>query len=143
MPKLKYEDKIKELKNCPSKKAAEQELIAYRWVKNPITSECFNPVAIKTPKRVLRSESEKCSSYALSMYNLEEKSIVAFKDLEKVNPKIRKTLGGWIAKGFIKKQHGLCTAPNPNNGHFDLYEYTELSIIDSFNIYMEIEKNHD
>ncbi|MGE8436608.1 MAG: hypothetical protein ACN6P2_08725 [Pseudomonas palmensis] len=117
---------------CPPAGASHRATKAWRWVFDPLRTHCFSPVAIKHPPRLLRANEpdEKCSCWALSMYDSERESIRAFSRIEKNFKKIRKTLGSHVALVEILPSDGLCT-PIDGNGHFDFHPYVGSKVSSS------------
>ena len=93
---FKYKDKIelisKERCSCPPSDAAEKTLDAFRRCKNPLSSECFLPQAVKNPPRLLKANSfeEKCSCWGLSMHTSLRASQTAFPKSRKKNSTCKK-----------------------------------------------------
>jgi hypothetical protein len=143
MVKFKHVDKLTQNhlagKSCPPSDAVPVVLQAYRWVKSPVSGDCFVPQAIRNPPRLLRAKNklDKCSCWGLSLHNSLNASKKAFQSLESSFPNIRKNLGGWIAEGKIEKVSGVCT-PIDGNGHFDLHEYELADIEPNFIIVEEV-----
>lgn len=114
---------------CPPVEAVPTIMQGWRWVFNPPSQDCFSPVAIKNPPRLLRASDpdEKCSCWALSMYASQASSIRAFKSIEKNFRKARKTLGDHVALVSIQPSDGLCTPVNDKK-HFDFHPYLDNEI---------------
>lgn len=110
--------------HCPPLGACPKMLIAWRWVANPLTDQCFEPPAVRNPSRQLNDPVKVCSSWALSMHETESQSIDAFKAVEKIFKKARKTLGDHVAQVQIVQTDGVCTLPD-SYGHFDLHLYAD------------------
>lgn len=108
--------------HCPPLGACPQVLVAWRWVANPLTAQCFEPPAVRNPLRQLNDPVKICSSWALSMHITESQSIDAFKSLEKNFKKARKVFGDHVAQVRISLTDGVCTSPD-YHGHFDLHLY--------------------
>lgn len=109
---------------CPPSSSRAIAREAWRWVHMPMTAECFNPVAVRNPRRLLSEDdpAKQCSCWALSMHDTEAQSIAAFKALEKKFKQIRKTIGSAVAYAQLTPAHGLSTSSD-NYGHFDLHPY--------------------
>lgn len=120
---------------CPPNNAVEKDITAYRWVKKPISSDCFKPQALRNPRRLHSAKDleEKCSCWGLSMHTSLEASTTAFQTLEGSFRNARKIFGDWIAEGTISNNHGRCTPVN-HSGHFDLHEYKNNSVAAVFNL---------
>lgn len=108
---------------CPPYGATSKNLPAWRWVASPLTSQCFEPPAVRNPNRLLNDPQKACSSWALSMYTSQSQSIKAFKALEKNIKNARKVLGDHLAHVMITQADGVCTPPDWS-GHFDLHQYS-------------------
>lgn len=143
MTKHKYSDKHKDIHkthaDCPPLNAIESERMAYRWVKNPISEDCFLPQAIRNPSKLHNATKPemRCSCWGLSFHDSLESSMRVFRGISKTAPMFRKHVGGWVAEGKIKKTDGVCT-PASNHGHFDLHEYNSVELQSSFHISEEI-----
>lgn len=113
---------------CPPADASASEKQAWRWVFNPITTDCIKPVADRNPKRLHNaSDTEKCSCWALSMYATQSTSVAAFHALLKKHPKIKKLLGDHIALVKISSPDGLCTVVQ-RSGHFDFFPNSATNV---------------
>ncbi len=136
--RFKYADEVGEADDCPPSVAFAADGEAYRWVMNPMSEECFFPAARKNPKRVLgKQEKEKCSLYALSMFNTLENARSRFLALEASVRNIRKTLGTHIARAELCSDDGIRTHPN-STGHFDFFETDGSDVKSKFRIVGEI-----
>ena len=144
---LKYHEIIKEQNldsNCPFSDCYEANLTAYRWVKLPIEDEDnFLPKLIldrkhnKPPRRNNSDDKTICSDCALSMFDDKDK---ATKKFNKYPKRTRNLLGySHVAKGEIAQSDGVITQIS-NSGHFDLFEYENVSLKHKFIISGEL--NH-
>jgi hypothetical protein len=115
---------VAEGEQCPPPAAHAIARKAWRWVNLPMTAECFKPVAMRNPRRLLQEDDPKkrCSCWALSMHDTEAQSIAAFKALEKKFKQIRKTIGSAVAYAELSPLHGASTLSD-SYGHFDLHPY--------------------
>jgi len=143
-PKLKYEAEIADFApgciSCPPAGALPMAIKAFRWVAKPMTTDSFLPPGKIKPARVNNTKgAANCGLFGVSMHTSRERSIDAFKKLEKTFVYARKTIGGFVAEGDLTEQDGLCTTSN-SAGHFDLYEYEKVNLIDSFVVLCEIPK---
>ena len=113
---------------CPPLSAHAIARKAWRWVSLPMTSECFKPVSIRNPRRLLQEDDpvKRCSCWALSMHDSEAQSVAAFKALEKKFKQIRKTIGSAVASADLTPADGVST-PSDAYGHFDLHPYNTTS----------------
>lgn len=115
---------------CPPISAAPKALTAWRWVASPLSEQCFSPVAVRNPPRLIRESDpqKKCSCWGLSLHTSEQKSISAFKNLESSFKQARKTFGGYVAEVTITPKIGVCTVAD-GYGHFDLHQYATAKIL--------------
>jgi hypothetical protein len=109
---------------CPPTTADAVAREAFRWVHVPMTVECFQPVALRNPRRLLSEDDpiKQCSCWALSMHDTEAQSVAAFKSLEKIFKQIRKTIGSAVARAQLTPSDGVSTLSD-KYGHFDLHPY--------------------
>lgn len=112
---------------CPPSGATPKDLTAWRWVANPLSNQCFEPPAVRNPKRLLKDPQKACSSWALSMFTSQSESIKAFQALEKNIKKARKVFGDHVATVMITQTDGVCTTPDWA-GHFDLHLYSTSTV---------------
>ena len=109
---------------------------AYRFVFKDKPEKNHIPQYIKKAQRAL-SEIEKStastSGYALSCFEQEAKAKERFASLEASMPKIRKTIGDSLSSGIITNSDGLISLADSNSTHFDLYEYCNCDLSNSFN----------
>lgn len=96
-----------------------------------LTEKDFQPPAILNPARVLGSADNKCSMFALSMFNSTTNIKNLFINLKKHNQNIEKTLGSIIAKGTISQEDGL-SSHFTSNGHMDLHEFEGTNLHSKF-----------
>lgn len=115
---------VAEGEQCPPSSARAIARQAWRWVNLPMTAECFKPVAMRNPRRLLQEDdpAKKCSCWALSMHDTEAQSVATFKALEKNFKRIRSTIGSAVAYAQLAPAHGLSTLSD-SYGHFDLHPY--------------------
>jgi hypothetical protein len=134
---FKYQHALNEVSaggtQCPPVGSSPAHIKAYRWTKNPVSTNCFLPVAVRNPPRLHRERdaTKVCSCWGLSMHNSEGASKNAFLCVEGFFRNARKTLGGWISEGTILPSHGSCTVAN-SAGHFDLHEDHPSSVANAF-----------
>lgn len=125
---LQYQDELNGVMvagdQCPPSTACAIVRQAWRWVKQPMTDECFKPVAVRNPRRLLHEDDpvKQCSCWGLSMHDTEAQSIAAFKSLEKSFKQIRNTIGSAVSYAQLAPNHGLSTLSD-KYGHFDLHPY--------------------
>ncbi|HGM5043540.1 hypothetical protein [Stenotrophomonas muris] len=122
---------------CPPPEAVQKEEIAWRWVKNPMTDECFLPVAERNPKRFHQANSaaERCLCWGLSMYDSEANGISAFHALEKTCKKARQLIADHIAIGNVLAIHGSTTQPSGANGHFTMFSKKGVNVKSIFQLH--------
>lgn len=124
---LQYQTEIDQLVantgvTCPPNSAKVRKIVAWRWVFKPMTAQCFFPVAVRNPKKLLQLDAPrlKCSAWGLSMHISKEHSIAAFHALEESFDRIRKVIGTHVAVGELSAAHGVATSAD-SYGHFDLH----------------------
>jgi len=137
---LKYQSLIEKMKlseSCPYKECVEQNILGFRFTYSDINHEDnFLPVILfdeknNRPPRVNSSEDFKCSCCALSMFNTIEAAKSKFDGfLERTKKLFAYT---HIAAGAIKKETGKVSEVN-YYGHFDLFEYEDAVLSNSFQI---------
>lgn len=105
---------------------------AWRWVASPVSLECFAPVAVRNPPRLLRASDleEKCSCWGLSMHLSYAQSVSAFQAVQKSFRMARKVFGGHVANVQITPSDGACTAAD-RYGHFDFHPYLTGNVLQS------------
>jgi len=124
---------------CPPTECTLKEIQAYRFTHEIITDERnFMPVYLKNPKRFNdKSDLDKCSGFAISLYQSEEQAITKYNNLRNIVQNISKTIGTHLAQGNIIKDHGVIT-PIDQEGHFDLHESEECNLHNEFVILKKI-----
>ncbi len=116
-----YADEISRIANCPSAASKPIAIDAYRFVHDSLTHpNNFMPVAKISPARRFATSETRCSAHALSFFLSLENSIARFRQLEKNNKLLRKTLGNRVAKVSLTDSDGVVFPPQPTN-HFDLH----------------------
>lgn len=110
---------------CPPSGTRPIQQDAWRWVASPISAQCFVPVAVRNPPRLLRADdpNEKCSCWGLSMHVSYAQSVSAFQNVQKSFRMARKVFGGYVANVLITPHDGACTMAD-RYGHFDFHPYT-------------------
>lgn len=127
--KLKYEEEIKKLA-YDFENFSEQERIAYRWVHQNIDDpRNFIP----RPCIKKNYEVKDFTDWGISLFNTEENAIKRLQNYTQDKPMLYKVLGSCIAKGNLKKMHGICDIP-AKSGHFNLMEYKEVNLRPEFEI---------
>ena len=94
------------------------------------------PQYVSNPRRMLNDitgEKATTSLLALSCFKDEIKAVKFYKALCLSMRNAALTIGDSLAKGFLTKQDGLVTHPSANS-HFDLYEYPECDLNQTFHI---------
>ena len=115
---------------CPPRNAKASNTIGWRFVWNPLTIECAQPVASKNRKRFLTKPPYiQCSAWALSVYASEEEGRTAFAAYVSSFPNFGKDAGDHIAVLAITDKDGVCTPPNHKNGHFDFHPYSHIDVV--------------
>lgn len=119
--------------SCPPVGASIPNGEAWRWVFAPMSERCFSPVAVRNPPRLSRAKDalEQCSCWGLSMHTSANASIAAFKAVEAIFPRARKTLGTHVAVGQLDGTIGIATLPD-HHGHFDLHPYKSAPFLATF-----------
>lgn len=114
---------------CPPPNSVHTDIEAWRWVANPATERCFEPQAVRNPRRLLRATDllEKCSCWGLSMHLSRQQSTAAFLSLKKHIPNADKIFGGHNARVRITPTDGACTAPD-RYGHFDFHPFLDNQV---------------
>jgi hypothetical protein len=147
--KLKYLQYLEKFKDCPSSGFKEVNREAYRWTRNPVTSNDFIPVNIigEPPPRILDDTDKMCMGYGLSMFDSLEHSVRKYRKLyDKLRQHQREQFiqdkGNFIALLNLSKNDGLADDPNKGNfGHFTFHEYyhTELQkkVLSVYNIFLD------
>lgn len=116
-----------------------KDKIAYRFIFKDIPEKNHIPVYIQKPRRAL-SDIEKSkattSGYALSCFEEEDKAKEKFQLLASNFHNIKKTIGDSISVGTIVFSDGLISPADINTTHFDLYEFSECNLSNTF-VYKE------
>ena len=132
----KYKEELAALGGCcPPADASPVDMVAFRYVKDPVSAQCFLPVALKDPRRVLdeKAHGAKCSMYGLSMYSSEASARTRFLALERQIKQIRKKIGSHLARGTLVPSDGVATHPN-HAGHFDFFEIASSTVENRFEV---------
>jgi hypothetical protein len=133
---FKYKQYLDKYKNCPHDDCTEKDIIAYRWVHQPLIISDFEPILINSdpPPRVLGKDDELCTGYALSLFidfNLAKSLYIKRYDNqynEKKRISYKKRLGTHTAKLAIEKEDGVSDNPK-ESGHFNFFEYAECNLL--------------
>jgi hypothetical protein len=148
--KLKYLQYLEKFKDCPSSDFLEVERDAYRWTKNPVTSEDFIPVSIigEPPPRMLDDSDKMCMVYGLSMFNSLINSLSKYqKEYKQRRQHQREQFiqdkGSYISLLKLTKNDGIADEPSENNyGHFTFHEYSHTSLEDKVSTLYNIFKDN-
>lgn len=136
---FKYQEYIDNLSiQCPPSEYLPKELQAFRFVfdaSDQLSKNNFLPVLIIKPSRQLNPDTSaaKCQGYALSLFDTKENAEKRYSQLITKRPKLRKSLGTHLAKGFIASTDGLASKVD-ENGHFSLHEFANIDLSRNFNI---------
>lgn len=123
--KLKHEDRIKALDNCPSKANYNGDLVLFRWVKTPITEDSF------TPHSLLREKLKSmCDAWGLSVYQCLEEAEAELKNLTKRN---REKYNA-IAVCKITNSDGVKYQSGRNKKHFTFFPKEDFDCVAKFNL---------
>ena len=96
---------------------------AFRFVwESDITQNNHKPVYIQKPKRALKGDRRAIAGYGLSCLETLEAAEYFYKNLEKNNKNLRKTIGDSIAQGIINSTDGVIDETN-HHKHFNLFEF--------------------
>ena len=131
---FKFQQYLEKYKNCP-KDCTEKDMIAYRWVHQPLIDQDFQPILLHTdpPLRLLDDHDQLCTGYALSLYMDLDRAKSLYidrynkQDREKKRISYRVRLGTHTAELTIKKDDGVSDTPK-NNGHFNFFEYKNCNL---------------
>lgn len=125
---------------CPPANALSKDATAWRWVRNPMTDQCFLPLAERNPKRLhqLNSSAQVCLSWGLSVYDTEAHGISAFQALEKTIKKARSHIGDHLAVANLVPAHGSTTPPSGQNGHFTFFSMKGVNVKSVFQLHGQI-----
>ncbi|EGT4952511.1 MULTISPECIES: hypothetical protein [Enterobacteriaceae] len=125
----KYDNHIKNLPQCPPVNAQPTDVTAWRWTFNPHTGNCFLPVAVIEPKRLLTiRDGQECSCWALSMFDSEGAAVKRMQQLDLSIPNFKKSKGDHVSMVTITKADGVATAPD-SRGHFDFHPCKSFNIL--------------
>ena len=131
---FKYASQVSHLTNCPPTSATSLQRQAFRFVHSDssMSNKSFLPRALLLPGRKLKGEQRCCESYALSMFDTEEKARAKFLKLSESNQLIKQHLGDQLAKGSVDPADGLSTKSN-SEGHFSFFEFSGVDLSGKFN----------
>lgn len=130
-PKLKYASKIANYDQCPPADCIECDCVAFRWVFDPMTNECFWPLAKIRPDD---DRGNCCEGWGLSFFTSSEKAIEKFTALTKIHKNLHKKLGTHLAEGKLDSSHGLATPVNAKSGHFTVFELKGVKLKEDFSV---------
>ena len=121
---------------CPCHTCKPLEIIAYRWVFEPVEAEKnFHPQVLKSPARKNWSGETTCSACGLSMFESYEQAYERFNGF----PIRTRNLLGYthVGKGSLTPIDGVMSEIN-SYGHFDFFEYAEVELNKKFKIIAEL-----
>lgn len=129
--KLKYLLYLEGFNDCPPSLFKEVDVNAYRWTRNPVSSNDFIPLNISSspPPRMLDQSDKMCMGYGLSMFNTLENALDKYKkEFLKRRQHLRKQFiqdkGDFVAMLNLSKTDGQADEPKQDNfGHFTFHEY--------------------
>ena len=132
---MKYQTQLSQIHGCPPQHSTTGTLSVYRFVFSPIDDKSFIPQGLKSPSRIMSAKNnhEKCSLFALSMFDSANHAIEKYKKLMKISRNINKSIGTHLATGTIQPLDGLHDHPN-SEGHFDFYEKAGIDLTPKFTI---------
>ncbi|MBR4271379.1 MAG: hypothetical protein IKP73_06845 [Bacteroidales bacterium] len=110
-------------------------IIGFRYVFSEDNPKNHKPVSVLNPSRELPDEL-KFSGYALSCYDDETAAISRYRNLCKINKKMRRTLGDALCFGGLQNTDGLMSSVNIETRHFDFYEFENCNLSQTFKIKM-------
>lgn len=132
--KLRYEEEMEKLEQCPPCATSQEGLTAFRFVFETIDKSSFEPVAMKSPARELRNgvlASETCDCWGLSLFSDKKCAEKKLNSLLKMNSLLAKAIGSRVAEGIIKPEDGIHTVPD-RHGHFTLFESDQCDLTMTF-----------
>lgn len=106
---------------------------AFRYVFSDDNPNNHKPVCIQNPSRRL-PDNERFSGYALSCFNSQHNAEKRYAALCKSFKRTPKAIGDSLSGGSLRNEDGMVTKPDPNSGHFDLYESTTCDLSKTFKI---------
>lgn len=142
---LKYFSFIQQFDNCPPPHCTEINVHAFRYIfedrNHPVN---FKPVLLIKPSRIndklFDTDEQKCSGYALSLYDLLPNARSGFIILYNRYKNIANNIGSHVAEISVESHEGVATEPSSkesNLGHFDFFEYVNTNF---YNKIINIEK---
>lgn len=135
MRELKYQNEINRY-NFDFTAFSEKELICYRWSFNDINHPSnFLPPNILNPENLCHG----CRGWALSFFDNKNDAKRKYFSLVKDKNKLYKKLGTHLSEGMLDNDDGISDEPT-NNGHFDHFEYCNITLNQKFRI-VEVLKN--
>jgi len=137
--RFKYQEYLDKYKNCPMQDCAEQDLIAYRWVHQPITEDDFRPILAdpNQANKIIDGDDRMCTGYALSLFKDANAAITEYRktyerfDRPSKRTRFKEGKGTFSAKISITKNDGVSDMPK-SNGHFHFFEYdVDSNLVDT------------
>lgn len=98
-----------------------KEAFRFVWESNT-TQNNHKPVYIQKPKRALKGDRRVIAGYGLSCLETLEAAECFYRNLEKHNKNLKKTIGDSIAQGIINSTDGVIDETN-HHRHFNLFEF--------------------
>ncbi len=138
MESFKYQNEIERLINSGLKLPVlypPNGIESFRYVFADDNPANHKPVSILNPSRQLPDEL-KFSGYALSCYDRETAAVDRYKSLCKINKKMRLTIGDALCFGNLQNTDGMISSVNPETRHFDLFEFENCNLSQTFKIKM-------
>ena len=126
--KFKYQEYTEQLFNCPPDTYKEIDTRAFRWVFPECDANSFKPVALINPTRKFDNDDEKCSGYALSMFEQEEGAYKKYKKFVSNKPDLKNTFGTQIAELQLTINLGVAEPESKGYTHFNFHEYKESDL---------------
>ena len=110
-------------------------IIGFRYVYSEDNPNNHKPVSVLNPSRQLPDEL-KFSGFALSCYDDEKAAVARYRNLCKINKKIRLVLGNALCSGKLQNTDGLMSSVNIETRHFDFFEFESCNLSNTFKITM-------
>ena len=126
--RLKYQDKLSGLADCPPSDCAERHAPLFRFVRQNLQdARNFQPPAVQNPARKFLGDAACCSSYALSFFETPEAARSRYDGIKRRHPGIHELLGTHLAEVAIQQEDGLLTMAKSR--HVDLHEYEGVDLV--------------
>lgn len=131
-PKYKHQKDIARYapSNCPPSDSMAKNVVVFRGVLSPLSANDFKTyINLNKLPRATEQIHICCMRCGLSMYVKKEDAQKAYDR----HPKKQNFPFTHIAKGEIKKEHGVCTVPRAD-GHFTFHEFEGVDLLPFFKI---------